>query len=186
MGKRLLHVIAEPYRRLRHSRGFGVHSPWAYALIRQAIMPQKHGYYADPWLKKLFGRDAAAAQMVMRILLHLGAGTVTAVGDSRWQQLAFLVQRPGGVPVLLLAEDKSDTPKGRGASNAPGAFDFERHAFAVFANLDTAAGRRDWHRALENPHATMAVDTCRRIGVVAFGQGLPRQTITLKSLFNDQ
>ena len=40
--------LIDTYRAWRHSRGFGVHSPFAYRLIRDALRPPRgYAYYAD-------------------------------------------------------------------------------------------------------------------------------------------
>ena len=42
----LLSPIARGYKRWRHSRGYGVHSPFAYSLVNMAISPgHPYGYY---------------------------------------------------------------------------------------------------------------------------------------------
>lgn len=37
--------ISEAYKRWRHSRGFGVHSPYAYDLIKSVVSPGNYAYY---------------------------------------------------------------------------------------------------------------------------------------------
>lgn len=38
--------IAEAYRRWRHGRGYGVHSPFAYELVKQVVRPERgYAYY---------------------------------------------------------------------------------------------------------------------------------------------
>lgn len=45
---KLTDSILERYRRWRHRRGYGVHSPYAYTLIREALFPARgYAYYAD-------------------------------------------------------------------------------------------------------------------------------------------
>ena len=44
----------------RHSRGFGVHSPWAYTIIRE-VLPEHGAYYIYPEINRIFGRDARLA-----------------------------------------------------------------------------------------------------------------------------
>lgn len=37
--------ISQAYKRWRHSRGFGVHSPYAYDLIKSVVSPGNYAYY---------------------------------------------------------------------------------------------------------------------------------------------
>ena len=43
----LLSALAEKYRRLRHTYGYGVHSPYAYLLLEQTRRIPRYAYYAD-------------------------------------------------------------------------------------------------------------------------------------------
>ena len=40
------HLISETYKRWRHTRGYGVHSPFAYSLVKEVVRPgRKYGHY---------------------------------------------------------------------------------------------------------------------------------------------
>lgn len=53
--------MIEAYKRWRHSRGFGVHSPFAYDLVRMAIRPGKgYGYYGYNLIEREALRPSAA------------------------------------------------------------------------------------------------------------------------------
>ena len=66
-------------RRLRHSRGFGVHSPSAYRLIREVFFPSKaYGYYAYPVIEDRACEDyhADLLKLIYRILVEVEPKTV--------------------------------------------------------------------------------------------------------------
>lgn len=71
------------FQRLRHGRGFGVHSPWAYRFIRE-VLRERLPYYAYPEVDALAvawpgGRDNA--RLLMRIAAFMQP-CVAAVGDT--------------------------------------------------------------------------------------------------------
>lgn len=58
--------------RLRHSYGFGVHSPAAYALVKDVVNPGgRYGYYAYRQIESVWGR------LLLRLLVHASARSVT-------------------------------------------------------------------------------------------------------------
>ena len=73
--------MIEAYKRWRHSRGFGVHSPFAYDLVRMAIRPGKrYGYYGynlierealRPSATRTTRRDRRDARLLLGILAQL-------------------------------------------------------------------------------------------------------------------
>lgn len=158
--------LLERLNRLRHSRGFGVHSPWAFRLITEAARPsRRYGYYAYPAIERLFGtgKEGRAAATVYRIAMHLQPQTVITVGDARWQTLGRnIAQKTGQGTLAIIAQPGGKMPQAD---------------ILLFCWLDTPEGRRLWQQALDNPARTMAVDGHRRIGIVTTNPGLPRQII---------
>lgn len=62
--------IAEWYKRLRHTHGYGVHSPFAYRIVRNVICPSKgYMYYGEEQLLNAHPTDAdtQAACMLLRL-----------------------------------------------------------------------------------------------------------------------
>lgn len=53
---------------IRHGRGFGVHSPIAYRLIRE-VLPDKPAYYGDKEIDRIFADPRS--RRIARILLRL-------------------------------------------------------------------------------------------------------------------
>lgn len=73
MGSDSTDMLTDRYKRWRHSRGFGVHSPFAYALVRNALHPSAgYAYYAefDPRMKSC-SRIPVHAQLLMHIIIFL-------------------------------------------------------------------------------------------------------------------
>ena len=73
--------MIEAYKRWRHSRGFGVHSPFAYDLVRMAIRPGRgYGYYGYNLIERealrlsaasATRRDRCDARLLLGILAQL-------------------------------------------------------------------------------------------------------------------
>ncbi|MDE6649856.1 MAG: hypothetical protein K2K45_07995 [Muribaculaceae bacterium] len=58
--------------RWRHTRGYGVHSPLAYSIVKECIRPQKiYGFYSDAYLEFEFHEDRKGlrnAKMTLRLV----------------------------------------------------------------------------------------------------------------------
>ena len=74
-------AITDSYRRFRHSKGFGVHSPFAYALITEALYPSRgYMYYleSDPRLESAAPADSRRTRaLYAKGALILGGRTMT-------------------------------------------------------------------------------------------------------------
>lgn len=158
-------AFAKYLSRVRHGHGFGVHSPWAYRIITEVI-GENAKYYAYPEIDKLFGKRRKTARTVFRLLLHLQPSRVDVAGDESWRHLAELTGHThhDGAPVLII-----DNP-----SNVSSFGDAET---IIFTCLGTTAGRNLWRQTMANISTGMAIDSHRKIGIISFRHGLPRQTI---------
>lgn len=89
--------ISEWYKRWRHGRGFGVHSPFAYRMVREVLRPSgEYAYYAYDEVKRLIHDFAVdmeldEALMLYRILIYLRPATVTVFSDDSGEFLRKLV-----------------------------------------------------------------------------------------------
>ena len=51
---KVMATVADRYKRWRHIRGYGIHSPSAYTIIREVLRPpREYGYYAYDDLRKV-------------------------------------------------------------------------------------------------------------------------------------
>lgn len=65
------------YKRLRHGRGYGVHSPAAFAMVQDVLnLPSQYMYYGEADIP---GRSA---RMLFRILVHIQPTTVAIYGET--------------------------------------------------------------------------------------------------------
>ena len=56
----LLNRLTDRYKRWRHGHGYGVHSPYAYHIVREVLRPSDQvGYYAYTDIHSLCRRYAA-------------------------------------------------------------------------------------------------------------------------------
>ena len=64
--------ISKEIRRWRHTRGYGVHSPLAFRIVKECIRPdRRYGFYCDPYLDFEYHDDRRGlrhARMVIRLL----------------------------------------------------------------------------------------------------------------------
>ena len=69
------------YKRWRHGRGYGVHSPSAYALVRDVLRPgSKYAFYAYDKLKlRRWGGSMTVAEqeLVYRLFVHFQPSEIT-------------------------------------------------------------------------------------------------------------
>ena len=97
------------YSRLRHARGFGIHSPSAYRLIREVLRPSsRYAYYAYPQLKRIAVKPYTAAELklIFRLLAEFQPGSVAVVGSKRRDAMVETVRL--AVPSALIVDSPSD------------------------------------------------------------------------------
>lgn len=64
-------------RRMRHRRGFGIHSPLAYSLVRGALFPPRlYGWYGDRTIRNIRSLTRERKLLLLR-LMHTAAWTRT-------------------------------------------------------------------------------------------------------------
>lgn len=123
----------EPLQRWRHRHGFGIHSPWAYEFVRDALF-ETAGYYAFHRL-----RGTAADEQLFRVV--------------HWLQPPLLMQE--GVSDRGLEHIKAAQPDIHIRPYDPEAL-WEDSCVIV---EDIHGSRRQlWRDILANPHRTTAFD----------------------------
>lgn len=74
------------YKRWRHGHGYGVHSPFAYRMVREVLRPpNSYAYYAENDLPH------AELRLLYRLLVDLKPETVTIAAESMAGHLQRLV-----------------------------------------------------------------------------------------------
>lgn len=113
-----LAFIGNSYLRWRHSLGFGVHSPFAYNLVKTAVSPGDYGYYGYDLIDDvLLSPDTEQsrhikkdARLLLRLLVALGSNRLFLSHSSA---AAFHAAAEGaGVKCLPLSSRKESPQKG--------------------------------------------------------------------------
>lgn len=82
-----LSSLGRAYLRLRHSKGFGVHSPFAFNLITTAISPPRgYGYYAYPHIdiRSHSRLEAKETKLLLRIADFLNVKRIFFMGEEAY------------------------------------------------------------------------------------------------------
>ena len=96
------------YLRWRHSKGFGVHSPYAYRFVVDVLRPGPYALYSydeiDPYLNKAEYHDYRLIKRVkflLRLINFLKTERIVSSGQIREMELAC---KASGIPLLLSSE----------------------------------------------------------------------------------
>lgn len=150
--------LLRAYKRLRHSRGYGVHSPSAYRLVREVICPGRgYEYYAERRLPRLRGPYDAALLFRLAVYMQPATMYITAPPDVKSAATAIIqaacpgvkVTEAGNVDLLLCFG-----PEAVGATWRHGIF-ADRHHPSLASAMES---RRRGH-LFKNRRAAMLIDS---------------------------
>lgn len=149
--------LLKAYKRLRHSRGYGVHSPSAYSLVREVIRPSRgYEYYAERRLPQL--RGAIKAALLYRIAVYLQPSTVCITGTPDLTAAATAIIGEACPGVKVTGDGKADLlvcfgREGVGTEWGHGIFSDRRNP-----SLKTAADRRRTGHLLRSRRAALLIN----------------------------
>ncbi len=165
--------IADWYKRWRHGHGFGVHSPFAYRMVREVLRPSRAtAYYAYGELSSARRRcgstlSKAEVELIYRILIALRPATVAISADSSRELLAEVVCR--ALPHSTIVEGSADMLLCEGIEDCQGSY-----PSAYFTHSANPTAARMWASATHghkyhNPHRTLIAS-----------RPIPKQEIAIK------
>lgn len=175
--------IASRYKRWRHGRGFGVHSPFAYDFITRTLR-ERLPYYAYHNLdvlaaeQSLSRAERKSLRLLFRIAVRVNAPSAAVVGGGKtvaMQKMALrLVRRdinlsaPVGTATLVIVnEDVAALPAGLSK--------------AVWLFPDTNRGGRASCEALwESCRHAMRFDNSRGFTIIVISDKFPRQRFDVR------
>lgn len=159
------------YKRWRHGRGFGIHSPFAFRFITE-VLRQKHPYYGyadisrDERVRLLFRLVVALRPETVRVMADCG----TLFTKAATRACSATVQTETGIADLLIVDDLDTTPEAYLDMLAQG------RTHALIVNADDKLVKR---LSETLPHG-MIFDNCRGTIVITAYSHLPRQDFEVK------
>lgn len=166
--------IINRFRRWRHSRGFGIHSPFAFRFVCEVLNPPRaYGFYAyeelDARLRQLRLRSISRRRlrMLFRVVVELRPATVSIVADGPVAELLrFVVAK--AAPTAQVVDDRADLLLCASQAVCHDA------VHAVF--IDSANGALDAFATRPYGHLYRNLDIAIYVG----HKHLPRQTFEVK------
>lgn len=152
------------YKRWRHSRGYGIHSPFAYRMVREVLCPPRgYAYYAESQLRH------AELRLLFRILVALRPATVAVFAGAQQAALEHLVSL--ALPSAVIHDGAADMLIVHGLAEVPsGAAD----ARVIYLN----DSRHPLLRTCTLPHGHIYRNPMRAL--IVRRQGLPAQTFDIR------
>ncbi len=91
--------VLNRFRRWRRTKGYGIHSPYAFRFVREVIRSSNdYGYYAYAEIENELRRHhpslkRSTARLIFRLLVELNPATVSIASDRAVPLLHFLVEK---------------------------------------------------------------------------------------------
>ena len=167
-------MIAQRYKRWRHGRGFGVHSPFAYRVVTDILHPARGcEYYSMKRLNYLIRHYPSRTRRFCRLLFRMAARlpitTLLIPGDhsalpaevmkNANSRLHFTRHLPAniGSGLLILADPAEVSQSHLTALHTPGVYLFIRNLKSRPGILDAALAARKGGWTFESPDAALIV-----------------------------
>lgn len=164
---KLTGIIKEWIAGLRHKRGFGIHSPFAYRFITETLH-QEHGYYAYRRL------STDNERLIFRIVLAIRPATVAVLGmPSARQAVKYAMPLvrfvdPANAEMIIV--------QGKADITIPGA-DKQRFPHLVLLDNHSGRTRQQWRNAMP---CGMTFDNSHSRFVAIAKHSLPRQDFSVR------
>lgn len=162
LARKLRNIVRWP-RRYRTSRGFGVHSPFAFELITRVLRDREAYYYAYPEIDSLCGKthrdslidnmvfstsdyERQEARMLFRMLCHFNPEQVIEIGGGN-EVSRIIIER--AIPNASLHRWSRDTPT---------PIDFNKSCFIIVnyaLDINIAIIRSYLLKALDHPQGVV-------------------------------
>lgn len=154
------------FRRWRNSRGFGVHSPFAFAFITD-VLRQRCAYYAYEQLA-----NEAAVRTLFRVALHLRPNSIAVFADSKWRKAVELACVKAHISDNIADADFIVIDLAKHPEIDPTQY-VGKHVVAV------GRARNSWRDLLNAMPNGMTFDNGKTIAIAVAYRHLPRQDFKL-------
>lgn len=87
-----------------HRKGFGVHSPYVFALLNDVVF-EKNGYYCYGTASRFGVRETKYARLLHRLAVHGGARRMAVIGDGDGAAAFYMAAADSRATVCVVVKD---------------------------------------------------------------------------------